>query len=145
MPSAPASSSKNPWEIPGTIYLTEEEVERIGQSDEEEELGGGNDPWKRVEDAEKRLTASQRPGQWIDKSQTARNRARSIPSRLTMVNEDGQPCSRGENRPQKNMGKDPPGSNVEREMGIRIAVPQKNCRSPNKPEPSPEKLVGRRV
>jgi len=113
MPSAPASSSKNPWEIPGTIYLTEEEVERIGQSDEEEELDGEKDLWRKVEDADRKLTASQRPGQWIDKSQTARNRARSIPSRLTMVNEDGQPRFRGENRPQKNMGKDSPGPDVE--------------------------------
>jgi len=108
MPSAPASSSQNPWEIPNTVYLTEEEVERIGQSDEEDELTEKADPWQRIEEAEKRLSASQRPGPWIDKGQTARNRAKSIPSRLTVVNEDGQPRLRSESRPQKTWEKTHP-------------------------------------
>ena len=100
MPSAPASSSQNPWEDPKCVYLTEEEVEQIGQSDEDEEGTEKCDPWQRIEEAEKRLRASQRPGPWIDKVQTARNRAKSIPPRLTAVNEDGEAQPGNEVRPQ---------------------------------------------
>ena len=133
MPSAPGSSSQNPWEDPKVVYLTEEEVENIWQSDDEDTEKC--DPWQRIEEAEKRLRSSQRPGPWINKAQTARNRAKSVPPRPTAVNEDGEAQSQKEMRPQKVWERTDPDQTWNDKWGYVLPYHKRIVDPPTNPNP----------